>query len=271
MAGEGFNLPGSSFDELKAIIQAYLYAGEGAGLEQVAKVAGTRPETISRNNKFLFDSGVLEGTTQNRQLSEVGSALAQALQHDQEEEARSAWRTLVESTEFLSQILSAVRVRNGMDADSLQSHIAFSSGRPKSKVTTTGARTVAAILQASGLLKDLDGKFVYSSSPDQSLRGADPRTSRATAPRSGAVSGRFYGGSPVPQDPNTISWSSLADRWDEPATVVAAASGFSIQIQIQASVDDLEGLGPRIRQLMADISQPPQVENHPDNADASDD
>lgn len=270
MANAGFNLPGSSFDELQAIIQAYLYAGEGAGLDQVAKVAGTRPETISRNNKFLFEAGVLEGTTQNRQLSDVGSVLAQALQHDQEEEARSAWRAIVESTEFLSQVLSAVRVRNGMDAESLHSHIAFSSGRPKSKVTVTGARTVAAILQASGLLQDRDGKLIFVADSNDTGRGAESSIPPASVPHSGAISRRLYGGGPVPKDPSTL-WSSLADRWDEPATAIAAGSGISIQIQIQVSVDDLEHLGPRIRQMVADISQPPPAANQPDAEDPTDD
>lgn len=250
MAVDGTSLPGSSYEELAKIIQAYLHAGDKSSPQDVAKRAAIRPEQVSRSSKFLIETGVLQqGESRSKSLTTTGTRLATALEHRQDDEIMHAWRDIALQSDFLGQILSAVRIRNGMDADSLRSHIAYASGKPKTPATTTGARTVASILQASGLLVDRDGKLVYAPPDDVPLRrehhGHDASGVEQRLPPRGSV-------------PSSSMWASIADSIEHVNMPSTETPGIlSIQVQVQCTPDDLDSLAPQLRKLLADLHAPP--------------
>ena len=161
MPAEKFKLPASSYEELTKIIKAYSPFSEPAELGEVSKFIGIDSTVISRNVGFLLELAILN-PGQKKCLSSIGRELAQSLEHEMPDEIRSNWREVVKETDFLAKLITAIRIRNGMDEATLQSHIAFSAGQPKKPQFMTGARTVIDILRAAELIKEKDGKVVVA-------------------------------------------------------------------------------------------------------------
>ena len=112
----------------------------------------------------------------------------------------------------------------------------------------TGASTVIDILQVAGLLKEEGGKLVVSS------EGASQQDALK-----------------VDEQINRDQISLQADTATMPSTILQNGNGgigLAIQLQIQCSVDDIQSLGPKIRALLKDLSQP--VAQDESNADKND-
>ncbi len=156
---EEFPLPSSSYKELIKIIRAYGRIAVEATLADVAKLAVMNENTVSSNNKFLIALGIIK-SGQKKAITPLGAELAKALDHEMPEEMSAKWRAVVEATDFLQNVIAAVRIRKSMDESSLESHVAYSAGQPKTPAVATGARTVVDILTAAGLLKEEDGNLI---------------------------------------------------------------------------------------------------------------
>jgi hypothetical protein len=59
-------------------------------------------------------------------------------------------------------MLTAIRIRNGMDHDGFVNHISYSSGQPNNKYTNAGAATIIEIFKVSRLIEEKDGKLIYT-------------------------------------------------------------------------------------------------------------
>src|SRR6266403_31468 len=154
-----FKLPGASYEELVKIIQGYQTVGGDASPEDVSKVIAIHPTGVSRNNGFLVSVGIVEGG-RRKTITEKGKALALALGHNIPEEVSDKWRQIVIGNDFLSKLISAVRIRKGMDAQTLQSHVAYSAGQPRTGPALLGAGAVVEILKAAAVVKEEEGKLV---------------------------------------------------------------------------------------------------------------
>jgi hypothetical protein len=236
VADDGFRLPTSSYEELARIIRAYGREPREAGPPQIARTAGTPASEVSRNSGFLLGIGILEqGSARKKSLSDSGRDLAMAIEHQMPEEVARAWRSLIQSDEFLSRIVTAVDIRNGMERESLHAHIAFSAGQPRTPRTMTGARTVAAILENAGLIKEADGKYVPTDAQQKSV----PEKGSASKAESQASS------------PGTV-----LSRWQTVTGSVSRSQpsgegiGIHIQVQIQASPGDLPRLAAELRRFV---------------------
>jgi len=161
MADAGFPLPISSYKELIKIIQGYGKFGVEASLADVAKLTAINETVVSANNKFLVAIGIVKGG-KKKTITPIGVELANALQHEMVEETAIKWRAIVAATDFLEKVVASVRIRKGMDESSLESHVAYSAGQPKTPAVATGAGTVVDILKAAQLLKDEGGNLIAS-------------------------------------------------------------------------------------------------------------
>lgn len=158
---EDFALPKSSYGELAKMVQAYHSSdqrskGEPVAVPDVAEAAAMHPSLLSRNNKFFHSVGLIQGG-QRKTLTEAGRALGLALSHDDEAAVVEAWSRVVDESDFLDRVISAVRIRGGMDEQSLQTHIALTAGAAKSAQTRTGTAAVIQVLVAAGRLVDEQG------------------------------------------------------------------------------------------------------------------
>jgi len=162
MADEKFRLPRSSYDELVKIIKAYGRVKEPTGLDDMTTLSALHKTIISRNVGFLVAVGILE-SGQKKMPTPLGRSLAQALEHELPGEIRRYWQQVVENNDFLSRIVSAISIRNGMDQQTLEAHIAYSAGQPKTNPVMTGARTIADLLTTAGIITESDGKIIVQS------------------------------------------------------------------------------------------------------------
>ena len=154
------------------------------------------------------------------------------------QEIISSWRFLVNENEFATKIISAIKIRNGMDESTLQSHIAYSAGQPKKQQYMTGAKTLIDILRASQLIKEKDGKFIISKDEDaQELyleqKEIEPREKPITI---------------VNPQPREIASGS------PPRDGAQTQLKININVSVDCSVDELDKLGEKIKEIMEKVN-----------------
>ena len=236
MADTGFPLPSSSYKELVKIIQSYGRIGGEASLTDVATLAVMNETSVSGNNRFLVAIGVIKGG-KKKAITPLGAELANALEHEHDltEEVAAKWRAIVDANDFLQKVIAAVRIRKSMDESSLESHVAYSAGQPKTPAVATGARTVVNILQAAGLLKEEGGNLIPTT--------PEPRPIRETVEK-------------------TLSLSDSMPRSDSGPTQASLARSsrvggvqLSIDVTVQCTPADLDDLGRKLRKVLQDFNE----------------
>lgn len=246
MATEKFRLPSSSYAEFVKIVKAYGQFDAPASLDDVSKMVGLGSTVISGNAGFLVGVGILESGSKKSPTA-IGKTLARSLEHDMPDEIRRCWREVVFDSDFLSKLLTAIRIRNGMDVSTLESHIAYSAGQPKKKHIMTGARTVIDILRAAELVIESDGKVTVAAS--------------ATSGLSENTEGNI-----ILSGPNIASLpeSNMVEKSSVPT--MSSNVMVNIELKVQCAPDELEGVGLKIRQIIADIAS--SVKNKNDSTES---
>ena len=153
-----FSLPSSSYNELIKIIIGYSHQGENATLDSLSQLIGMSRTGISGNSKFLSELGLIEGG-KKKSSTALGIKLGRALDHSQDAESRDAWQEAIRGNEKFANLVTTVRIKDGMSEEQLSSHILYVSGQKATKSNRTGARTIVDILITSGLLEQQDGQF----------------------------------------------------------------------------------------------------------------
>lgn len=228
MAERQFRLPGSPYEELANIIVAYGTRDEASRTGDVGKLDSVHQSSVSRTNGFLTEIGVLQGETK-KLITRRGRALAMALARKDREIIRSNWREVVASTEFLQNVVSAVKLREGMLFPTVQAYIAHAAGQPRNNPVMTGAGAIVEILKAAELLREEAGELVATF--DEWPEAEEPTPSEEPE-----------------EKPTEIS-----------ATVEALPSAgptpsVTIHVQVRCTVDEIEDLAPKLKALIAQLS-----------------
>jgi hypothetical protein len=237
MAEREFRLPGSPYEDLVNIIVAYGTRDEASMTGDVGKLDSVHQSSVSRNNAFLTEIGVLQGETK-KLITRRGRSLAVALARKDRAEIRSNWRAIVGASEFLQNVVSAVKLREGMLYPTVQAYIAHAAGQPRNKPVMTGAGAIIEILKTAGLLKEEAGELVapFEKEPESeaqpaSADGSLPETPEAAEPVVSA----------------TVSEAAAGTFTGNPATV-------SIHVQVRCTADEIEDLAPRLKTLLRELS-----------------
>ena len=237
MAEREFRLPGSPYEELVNIIVAYGTRDEASRPGDVSKLDSVHQSSVSRNNAFLTEIGVLQGETK-KLITPRGRSLALALACKDHAEIRSNWRAIVAASEFLQNVVSAVKLREGMLYPTVQAYIAHAAGQPRNKPVMTGAGAIIEILKTAGQLKEEAGELVAplekEPEPEAQPASADgslPETPEAAEPVVSA----------------TVSEAAAGTFTGNPATV-------SIHVQVRCTADEIEDLAPRLKTLLRELS-----------------
>jgi len=234
MSEETFKLPGSSYEELCKIIQAYGKLTKSSSLEDVSQIVKMHATAISRNNAFLSTAGIIEGR-RLKSATILGKKLARALDYENSNEISSAWREIVKTNEFLLKMLAAIRIRKTMDITTFQSHIAYSAGRTKSTNIMAGAKAIIEILKSAELIIEKDGQLIPS---DVSIEAGERLPSEqeisSQLKRSQEQEQTVVEISQVPTDSRNVS--------------------VSIQIRLDIKPEELDGLGIRVKKLLDEIA-----------------
>jgi hypothetical protein len=240
MPEEQFRLPQSSYEEVAKIIRAYGHTDQPSVPAEIGSMAGIHQTIVSSNNAFLLSIGVIDGG-KKKVMTSKGKALANALEHELADQIRLNWREVVLANEFLQKILSAVKIRKGMERSTLQSHIAYSASQPKNPRTMAGASAVVDILIIADLIREEGDKFVVPmvETTNETIwvlpKGESTKSVSDVSPTAGA---KHWAPSP-------ISPQGLA---------------ISLQIQVQCAPNDIESLGPKLKALIKEILEPPPAE-----------
>lgn len=227
---EIFKLPTSSYEELLKLIQAYADVKEGVALtlDQITQATGVPRTIVSKNNGFLVQTGLItEGA--KKAATETGRALGRAYSSKISYEVERIWKEITLEVDFLNRMISAVRIRNGMDRSNFINHIVYSSGLKDSKEAHTGAGAIIEILKSVNILSEEDGKILVV---EDSAVNVNTEPSEQQQENSDQGNDLF-----------TIERGSLA------------SSRISINININCSPSDIESLGGKIKMLIEQLSE----------------
>ena len=220
-------LPRSSYSELVKIIMAYSKVAKPASLDDIAQRCAVNKYSVSSNSAFLSSVGLIEGG-KAKMATELGIALGRALDHDHPEEIANEWRQVVQQSPFFDKVVSAVRIRQFFETSAFESHIAYSSGEPKSPQIMTGARTIVDILKIAGIISEADGKIVLATSTVRIAK----------------------------RPPEEIAEFKASTDMTGSQTVYSMPYGqvlVRINLNINADPASLDGLGEKIRKVIQDI------------------
>ncbi len=233
MAEREFRLPGSPYEELVNIIVAYGTRDEASMSGDVGKLDSVHQSSVSRNNAFLTEIGVLQGETK-KVITRRGRSLALALARKDRAEIRANWRQIVGASEFLQNVVSAVKLREGMLYPTVQAYIAHAAGQPRNKPVMTGAGAIVEILKTSGLLREEAGELVapFEDEPE-------PEAPAAASPD----------GSPPEAAETVVSATAVGE-----VPRAGAQPSVSVHIQVRCTADEIEDLAPRLKALLRELS-----------------
>lgn len=250
MAEEGFRLPGSPYEELANIIVAYGTRDEASNPGDVSKLNAVHQASVSRNNAFLTSIGVLRGERE-KFVTEQGRALAKALSRRDRAGIQRNWRELVGRTEFMQNVLSAVKLREGIFPSTLQAYIAHYAGQPRNKPVMTGASAIIGILKAAGLLHEEAGMLVASYDEDPPR---EPQTEDESGEAAEKVASRQSAGKDEPRAGEEVEERQPMLTGLTLSTEPAGESGrVDINLNINCGPEDLDDLAPKIKRLLREI------------------
>jgi hypothetical protein len=231
MAEREFRLPGSPYEDLVNIIVAYGTREDAARTGDVGKLDSVHQSSASRNNAFLVEIGVLQGESR-KMVTRRGRELAAALARKDGAEIRNNWRAIVAASEFMQNVVSAVKLREGMLYPTVQAYIAHAAGQPRNKPVMNGAGAIVEILKAAGMLREEAGELVatFDEQPkDTPQENGQPANTPAESP---AVISATVGES-VP---------------------TGMRPAVSIHVQVRCTADEIEELAPRLKALIRELS-----------------
>jgi hypothetical protein len=232
MAEKEFRLPGSPYEELVNIIVAYGTRDEPARLGDVGKLDAVHQSSVSRNNAFLTEIGLLQGESK-KLITRRGRDLALALARKDEAEIRRNWRAIVASNEFLQNVVAAVKLREGMLYPTVQAYVAHAAGQPRNKPVMTGAGAIVEILKTAGMLREEAGELIAT-----------------------------FDGEVEPEDVIAVDKFSAEtpEGYEGPlvSAIVEADEGPTVKIHlhVQCTADEIEDLAPRLKTLLRELSNP---------------
>ena len=245
MAEREFRLPGSPYEELVNIIVAYGTRDEASMTGDVGKLDSVHQSSVSRNNAFLTEIGVLQGETK-KLITRRGRSLAMALARKDWAEIRANWRAIVSANEFLQNVVSAVKLREGMLQPTVQAYIAHAAGQPRNKPVMTGAGAIVEILKTAGLLKEEAGELVAlfeeEQEPPPELPAEAPTASSDGSPQEETT----------PEAAQSVVSATVSAA--PPAGGAGAQPSVSIHIQVRCTADEIEDLAPRLKALLRELS-----------------
>lgn len=263
MAEGGFRLPGASYEDLANIIVAYGTRDEASNPGDVRKLDAVHRSSASRTNGFLVDIGILRGERE-KLVTRRGRELALALYDRDEKETRSLWRRIVATSEFLQNVVSAVKMQDGVSYEAVQAYIAHAAGQPRNKPVMIGSSTLVEILKVANFLKEEDGGRIFVLH--------DYLPPKLTTPPETPEPEVTDDETPLEEEVNPAP-RLAPDLFDDepPSNSVTAGSGqrvgetvVNIHLHINCTPEDLEDLAPKLKAMISSLKETTSPETNPD-------
>ena len=228
---ETFKLPASSLEEIIKIIQAYANEKEGImlALDDITQSTGVTRTVVSGNNGFIVQIGLItEGN--KKSATDTGRSLGRAYISKIDYELERIWKEIIAENDFLNRMISAVRIRNGMDRTSFLNHIIYYSGQKDTKQNRTGANAVIEIFKSVNILNETDGKLTVAEITEEDK---------------------------VEQDATNIQIDTQETTRSKPlpVTAIQPKGAITININISCSVAEIDELTDKIQKLIKELSE----------------
>lgn len=236
---ESFKLPGSSYDVIRKIIMGYAEINKKASLGDVAARVAMDKTLISRNAGFLLSMAIIEGG-RDKAITPAGKKLADSFSLEMENEISRNLSTLIQDNSFLKNILSAIKIRGGMDDASLRAHIAYTAGKSKSAGTTTGTGAIIDLLKESKLVVEENGKISIGNS---GISEAEPEDNANTQ--------TFF------QKEISKKASIDVSTGNQSGTIGKINVNLDVKVNINCQASEVDELGEKLQKLFADLSKSP--------------
>ena len=156
-----YKLPGSSYEEIVKIIQAYAFTsrnGTPVSLGELVQSSRIDKTIISRNNAFLVQANLItEGN--KKSPTELCMKLGRAYQMKIEEQIIELWNEIVQNDDFMNRMISSVQVKGEILKNDFINHIVFSSGNNSTSSIRAGASAIVEILKLTKLIDEHEGKI----------------------------------------------------------------------------------------------------------------
>lgn len=227
-----FKLPTSSYEELIKLFQAYANAKEGTALslDEISQATGVPRTIVSKNNGFMVQIGLLtEGN--KKAATEIGRSLGRAYISKIDDEIVRIWKEIISENDFLNRMVSAVRIRNGMDRTSFINHIIYSSGLKDAKESRAGAGAIIEILKNVGIFSEVDGKITVIEETANITENQCDTSINSSAISEGQTHSQF------------------------PIVVERPQSNVVININISCTPSDLDELGDKLKTLLQHLAE----------------
>lgn len=241
MADAGFRLPGSSYEELANIIMAYGTRDEASNPGDVSKLDSVHRSSVTRTNGFLVEIGVLRGERE-KLVTKRGRELALALERRDKAEVRRNWRIIVSTSEFLQNVVSAVKLREGMEYGMTQAYIAHSAGQPRNKPVMIGSSTVIEILKTSGLLREDEAGNLSATYAEENPENEPPMDEDFLAAPELAVN---------PEQNPHLPATTGATQSERPGGLEDPR--LNIHLHVRCNADELDDVAPRLKRMIRDL------------------
>lgn len=160
-----FSLPKTTLKGIVQILRIYGTSSLPMTVADAASKLGTHSTAVSRNSKFLVNTGLIAGSAK-RSLTALGRQLSSALSSDEERDIQRGWRTLVDQTPFLRDCIATLTVRPRLPTKRFLDHIISTSGEVAGQDVLRGARAVMDILVHAGVVHEQDGSVRAVSKPE---------------------------------------------------------------------------------------------------------
>lgn len=232
-----FKLPASSYEELVKIIKAYASAGkEGKALsiETIVQTSGSNNTAISKNNGFLLEVGLIT-KGKAKAPTEMCKSLGRAYEYNNTEDSINIWKEIITNNDFLNRMISAIRIRNGMDRGSLINHIVYSSGMNGNPAIRAGAGAIIEILKYAGFVEEVDGKIIA-----KSLESLSPELTQSNKT------------SELDCNPTT---THNREELKVPICVNRENYKVILNINLDTNSDDLEGLADKVKKFIQNMNE----------------
>lgn len=160
---------------LKVVVQILRTYGTRSGpmtVTEAARKLGIHFTAVSRNSKFLINTGLIVGTKE-RSLTDMGRQLTRAVSSDDDEQVRRGWRRFVDQTPFLQDCVNTLSIQSEMPTTKFLKYVVTASGETSNAHVRAGARTLTDILVQAGVVCEQDGSVSATANPESTGGEAD--------------------------------------------------------------------------------------------------
>lgn len=165
------SLPACSLEDLELIIVGFTKNKKEASNDDIAKTTALSGQIIGRSKGFLQELEIINGG-HKKNITSDGADFGRAIEHSQSELVIKKWRDLVSSNEFLSGLITTLRLKSKMSREDFESHILYASNATNNQWNKRGAKTIVEIFEKSGLIKEENGEVVVSSDKTYSFENS---------------------------------------------------------------------------------------------------